>query len=357
MSDLNQYKVDDAYFDNIFNEADKKAAQLNVPLTESPFVEEEPSEDTIEFEESLSDEPIQNEEPHQEEYEVAPKKKRLSQNERYKKQLQETRQQLEEAQAILQQTNLEKQQAIEALWAKENENIETQSKYWNIVAEDYEFALRSALDAGDSARVAELTRKMNESDNVRRDLTNRQTQLANSYTQYRNTAQPQSNNYTVKSTFNEAATEFLERNPFLDPKPGNSNYSPQAVAKVSEISSDLSMQYKMQGRGDEINTQSYFNDLERQMNKEFGRRSQPQQNTRMSNPSPSPRSARMVAPVGKRQTMDNAQPRMNLSKEHKTLMMSLRNEFGSEYDHLLKKAFAPATKGYNPNTDSGSEYF
>lgn len=349
------FKFDDSYFDSIFEEADKNASTSGEPLTESPFQNEDAPSD-VEFVEDTDADMVPdalNTDQETEHYDEAPKRKRLSQSERYKKQLQETRAQLDQAYALANQAQLEKQHALEALWTKESQNLETEAKYWNVINEDYKFALKHALDAGDSERIAELTQKMNSSDNMLRDLSNKQNNLAQSYNQYK--AQAQQNSYAApqQHSYNPDAENFLARNPFLDPSKNNPNYSPEAVSRVSKISADLSMAYKMEGRGDEINTQSYFNDLENQMNREFNRKAQPQSQQRSS----SPRSPRMVAPVGKRQTMQNDTPKMNLSQEHKTLMMALRNEFGTEHDGLLKKAFAGSVKGYQPKNEHEGSFF
>lgn len=62
----------------------------------------------------------------------------------------------------------------------------------------------------------------------------------------------------------EEYNDFLDRNPYLDFRnPNNPNFSPTAFKEAQEKSARLSMQYKMEGRGEEDLGEEYFKELEK----------------------------------------------------------------------------------------------
>lgn len=262
-----------------------------------------------------------------------PRKKRLSQSERQKKRINDMQAQMQNMQAELEKERVKALSYEEHLFKTKFETLEKEEKYWKNIAQDYKSSLESSYEEGASAAVADYTDKLQESKLTLREIQEQKNKINTLYSQYRNSPQPQSPRQTIEDP---ELNRFLEKHPYLDPDQKNPNYSPDAFAEVSHLSAELSRQYKLQGRGEDISSDDYYQDLEKMMKKNNALT--PKGSSR-SSPQPT-RSVRMVAPVGKRQTITHDDPDVAFSTSDKIKMNTLRNLFGKEYDDLLVQTFS-----------------
>lgn len=320
-------------FDKILNESNADIGWDDI-FTPKDKSEESTDEDSQEEETpDFSDERPQNIQFSEEKN----SKKRLSQNERLKKQLNEVKSFNQDLLNRLQQTEQQNHALSQRTLSQHYDSLEDKEKYWGVIKEDYKSALQGAYEGGAASSVADAADKMQIANLELEKIRNEKSNVAYQIEQVRNyTASP--NKYPTSGE-DENLNNFLTKYPFLSPDNNNPNYAPEAVAKVSKISSDLSTEYKMAGRGDEIRSADYFEELEQRMSKEI--------NSKPARSSPTSRSSRMVAPVGKRTSVSHEEPSVKFSSHDKNLMMNLRNEFGTQYDKILMQKFTDAKKNKN----------
>ncbi len=332
MEDNEQQVLDEhtSFLDDLLDDP----SLVDIPNSVRAAQEEEQHEDHEEEDEGIAEN--LNEDEVYEDSKPQPRKKRLSQSDRQKKQLAEARQHLYEMQQALEMERNKTLTYEEELFQAKMDNLEREEKYYKNISADYKSALESAYEDGASAAVADATDKLQDSKLYLKKIQEEKDKVFNLYKQYKNNPQQ---SMRVNLPVDESLNNFLERHPYLDPKDGNPNYSAEAFSEVAKISSDLSKQYKVQGRGDEIRSDNYYNDLEKIMKKNLNMGGKP------STPTKAPRSVRMVAPVGKRTHITNDEPDVNFTRSDKIKMNTLRNLFGKEHDDLLTRTFTTSKRG------------
>lgn len=326
------YDENSSFLDELLDDP-ALADQQNLALAGN--VEESDDESEEEIEENTEN---FDDEPHYDSQGDKPRKKRLSQSDRQKKRLQEMQAQMLEMQAQLEKERQIKMSYEEELFKSKLDTLEKDEKYWKTVAQDYKSSLESSYEEGASAAMADYTEKLHDSKINLRQIQEEKNKIHNLYSQYKNNPTPAPRSVTV---VDEGLNRFLEKHPYLDPDKNNPNYSPDAFAEVSKLSSELSKQYKIQGRGNDISSDDYYEDLEKMMKKNS---TLTPQRKSSSDSSSTPRSVRMVAPVGKRQTITHDDPEVAFSTSDKVKMNTLRNLFGKDYDDLLVKTFSDSKR-------------
>lgn len=304
-------------------------------------------------EEIIEEESDQN--PSLEEDDTAGKKKRLSQNERLKRQISELR---EQNSMLLHEKENERQrsyqlsnqnaQLTDMTVNEQYKNLEEQEKFWNLKREDLEYAYAGAYEAGDSQSLAKTASRMTESQLKLDQIQNQKNILSDQYNNYKKNAQTvqhQQQSYAPQVK-DENLDNFLNKYEFLKPDANNRNYSPEAFSVVNRLSSELATQYKIDGRGSDISSPEYYSDLEGMMKKELF--------TNRTSSAPAMRSSRMVAPVGKRQNILHDQPAVAFNEHENKFITAFINEFGKEHADLVKKEFSQAKK---TKITSNDDYF
>jgi hypothetical protein len=307
-------------------------------------LEDEPTEEEVEDYAQIFNEDEDGEDYESEEREgnnsSKPKKKRLSQSERQKKIIQDLKNELAEKEKIIENATTQNSSLEVELFNKLYNEIERDEEYWTQIQDGCNAGIAEAMEDGESTSFASFNSKLQDSKIALDKLKQKKQDMQKLYKQYTAT---KNNSINTRSTAskNPDLDDFLERNPFLDVT-NSTNYSPSAAAKVNELSSQLTQEYKMNGRGDEVQSEGYFRELEEIMKENLNTNQRPQ--SKSVNRSTPNRSSRMVAPVGKRETFSTPSSPNKFSLEQQKQMLAYRNIFGPEYDDLLIDAFSKAKR-------------
>ena len=175
-------------------------------------------------------------------------------------------------------------------------------------------------------------------------LKSKKDSLAHQYLQY-NKYQPAPPNVQLPQTSYAADTSavesFYKNYPFADNRGNNPNFSPQAAATVNKIVNDLSTQYKLHGRGDEILNHNFMAEIEQKVKKEFNLK--PLQGGNSMRGAPIERRASVIG--------DITAP--SVSSDEKRFLTAMADEFGFDSSKEIMSAFKSAKNGYEsaPNYD------
>jgi hypothetical protein len=178
-----------------------------------------------------------------------------SQNARLKKKL-------DEKQKIIQELEYQ-------LYNEKAKRVDREEKYTDLLSTNIHWAKTAAERENDLSSKTEAEKYISDLQTQKLQTLREKEQLANYQPMYsESVADPE-----AKSNYEE----FLERNPIVNLNdPNNPNYSPEAFKIMENLSSKLSVRYKMEGRGEDEFSPTYFKDLENMFKNELGYQTSPQ---------------------------------------------------------------------------------
>lgn len=141
--------------------------------------------------------------------------------------------------------------------------LEVETKKLELLNTNVSWAKKLAAEDNDTQTEEVAEKHLREIDREFIELEREKERLAQQAESYKNSG--------VVSESKRLLNDFLSRNPLINlHDPDNPNFSPKAYQMAQDVSERLSMRYKMSGRGEEVFSEGYFQELEQQFKKEIG---------------------------------------------------------------------------------------
>jgi len=188
-----------------------------------------------------------------EESEKKKKKNRISEKSRIAQLTRELRQ----AQSVAHDV-LSRNQFLESkISQKEKESFTTQENYLTAQKERVKKYLTDAIEEGDPSKIAEANDLLSQYNTE--ILINKQKQIVQ-------TEIPQQRSYTQSSyeepieiPYEETGKEWMEKNSWANPQ--SPHFDKEMYEEADNYSIRLARKYKLEGRGDEVGTEDFFNEI------------------------------------------------------------------------------------------------
>lgn len=188
-----------------------------------------------------------------EESEKKKKKNRISEKSRIAQLTRELRQ----AQSVAHDV-LSRNQFLESkISQKEKESFTTQENYLTAQKERVKKYLTDAIEEGDPSKIAEANDLLSQYNTE--ILINKQKQIVQ-------TEIPQQRSYTqpsyeepIEIPYEETGKEWMEKNSWANPQ--SPHFDKEMYEEADNYSIRLARKYKLEGRGDEVGTEDFFNEI------------------------------------------------------------------------------------------------
>lgn len=287
-------------------------------VREEPVVPEEEEEPIPEPETQTHNE----EEPESEEIEKKKKKNRSSEKTRISQLTRELRQ----AQAVTADVINRNQYLESKITQKEKENFTAQENYLTSQKERVKKYLTDALEEGDPAKIAEANDLLGQY-NAEILLMSRQKQNAQEQPKNVPAYKPPSYQEPIDDSYQDTGKEWIEKNTWANPK--SSHFDQEMYEEADNYSIRLARKYKLEGRGDEVGTTEFFDEITDYIKNSYDMPvttpplKQPSKERMQMKTDKSP----PVGTVNRQTTHTEASPRqrdMTLTSEQKEIAYSLR---------------------------------
>lgn len=226
------------------------------PQLEETKEEPIPSEDK----EEIHEEPQSTAEPEVEEEteELEKKKKRNRTSE--KSRISQLTRELRQAQSIAHDVLSRNQYLESKISQKEKEAFTTQENYLTSQKERVKKYLTDAIEEGDPSKIAEANDLLSQY-NAEILLLNRQKESFQTNSSHQNSHQQSQHSYEepIEAPYQEIGKEWMDKNSWANPK--SPHFDQEMYEEADNYSVRLARKYKLEGRGDEVGTSDFFDEI------------------------------------------------------------------------------------------------
>lgn len=213
-----------------------------------------PHEEEKEVHEEKQSPPQPELEEETEELEKKKKKNRTSEKNRIAQLTRELRQ----AQSVTHDVLTRNQYLESKISQKEKEAFTTQENYLTSQKERVKTYLTNAIEEGDPSKIAEANDLLSQY-NAEILLLGKQKQSFQTETPQKNSYQQPSYEEPLETPYQEAGKEWMDKNSWANPK--SSHFDQELYQEADNYSLKLARKYKLEGRGDEIGTEDFFDEI------------------------------------------------------------------------------------------------